>query len=162
MLPRKLTSYMRKLNNAFEKKYVNKVKPSRVSSDSCEALFRMIFYLILLWEKNTSSSKLYKCISNGRSWELIFGGACYQKEFCVSEWVGLKHFETANGNSPWAYIRKGLISEGYLRLRFGRLTIREGLFLFIYLFIYLFIFFFFWGGGAYYRNFTVYCIILSK
>ena len=23
------------------------------------------------------------------SGELIFGGACYWKEFCVSEWVGL-------------------------------------------------------------------------
>ena len=31
---------------------------------------------------------------------------------------GLK---TASTNSPWAYIREGLLSEGYLRLRFGGL-----------------------------------------
>ena len=66
------------------------------------------------------------------SGELIFGGAYYWKEFCVTKWVGLgnknslKHYEnglkqlkTASTNSPWAYFR-------------------EGLFL----------------GGAYYRNFT--------
>ena len=64
--------------------------------------------------------------------ELIFGGACYWKEFCVSKWVGLvnknslkhyenslKHYEnslkqlkTANTNSPWAYFREGLFLEG--------------------------------------------------
>ena len=27
--------------------------------------------------------------------------------------------KTANSNFPWAYIREGLLSEGYLRLRFG-------------------------------------------
>ena len=27
----------------------------------------------------------------------------------------------ANSNSPWAYIREGLLSEGYLRLRFAGL-----------------------------------------
>ena len=40
----------------------------------------------------------------------------------------------------WAYIREGLLSEGYLRLRFGELIFgREG----------LFFYFFFWrrGGG---------------
>ena len=31
----------------------------------------------------------------------------------------LKQLKTANGNSPWAYIREGLLSEEYLRLRFG-------------------------------------------
>ena len=68
------------------------------------------------------------------SGELIFGGAYYWKEFCVSKWVGLvnknsvKHLEnslnqlkTASTNSSWAYIREGLLSEGYLRLRFGGL-----------------------------------------
>ena len=61
------------------------------------------------------------------SGELIFGGACYWKEFCVSKWVGLdnknslKQLKTANTNSPWAYIREGLLSEEFLRLRFGRL-----------------------------------------
>ena len=40
--------------------------------------------------------------------------------------------KTAGTNSPWAYIREGLLSEGYLRLGFG------GLFSGGY---------FFWGGG---------------
>ena len=59
------------------------------------------------------------------SGELIFGGAYYWKEFCVSKWVGLdnknnlKQLKIASTNSPWAYIREGLLSEGYLRLRFG-------------------------------------------
>ena len=29
--------------------------------------------------------------------------------------------KTASTNCPWAYIREGLLSEGYLRLRFGGL-----------------------------------------
>ena len=66
------------------------------------------------------------------SGELIFGGAYYWKEFCVSKWVGLdnknglKHYEnslkqlkTASTKSLWAYIREALLSEGFLRLRFG-------------------------------------------
>ena len=58
------------------------------------------------------------------SGELIFGGAYYWKEFCISKWVGLdnknslKQLETANRNSPWAYIWEGLLSEGFLCLRF--------------------------------------------
>ena len=65
------------------------------------------------------------------SGELIFGAAYYWKAFYVSEWVGLdnknslKHYgnslkqiKTASINSPWAYIRKGALSEGFLRLRF--------------------------------------------
>ena len=68
------------------------------------------------------------------SGELIFGGAYYWKEFCISKWVrlvnknGLKHYEnslkqlkTSSTNSPWAYIREGFLSEGFLRLRFGGL-----------------------------------------
>ena len=57
-----------------------------------------------------------------------------------SKWIGLDNRNSSN--SPLGYIREGLLSEGYLRLRFS----------------------FFWGGGggwvifgrAYYRNFTVY------
>ena len=49
--------------------------------------------------------------------------------------------KTASTNSPWAYIREGLLSEGYLRLRFGGLIFGRAHFR---------------GGGAYYRNFTVY------
>ena len=33
----------------------------------------------------------------------------------------LKQLKTANSNSPWAFIQEGLLSEGYLRLRFGGL-----------------------------------------
>ena len=47
--------------------------------------------------------------------ELIFGGAYYWKEFCVSKWVGLVN-KTATTYSPWAYIWEGLLSEGYLPL----------------------------------------------
>ena len=32
-----------------------------------------------------------------------------------------KQLKTASTNSPWGYIREGLLSEGYLRLRFGGL-----------------------------------------
>ena len=49
--------------------------------------------------------------------------------------------KTANSNSPWTYIREGLLSEGFLRLRFGGLIFRRA---------------YFGGGGAYYRNFTVF------
>ena len=72
--------------------------------------------------------------SKGSFGGLIFGGAYYWREFCVSKWVGLdnknslkyndsslERLKTANPNSPWAYIREGLLSEGYLRLRFGGL-----------------------------------------
>ena len=69
---------------------------------------------------------------------LILGGASHWKEFCVSKWVGLdskncsKQPKTATPISPWAYIREGLLSEGFLRLRcrwliFGRAYFRRGL-----------------------------------
>ena len=45
----------------------------------------------------------------------------------------LKPLKTVNTNSPWAYIWEGLLSKGYLHLRFGGL---------------LFIYFFFFGGGG--------------
>ena len=44
----------------------------------------------------------------------------YWKEFCVSKWIGLDN-KTASTNSPWAYIREGLLSGGFLCLRFGGL-----------------------------------------
>ena len=73
------------------------------------------------------------------SGELIFGGAYYWKEFCVSKWVRLDN-KTASTNSPWAYIREGLLSEGFLLLRLwgGGLILGRA---------YLFICFFFLGGG---------------
>ena len=57
--------------------------------------------------------------------------------------------KTASTNSPWAYIREGLLSEGYLRLRFGGLIFGRA-----YFFIFFYFFFFFWEGEIY-RNFTV-------
>ena len=45
----------------------------------------------------------------------------------------LKQLKTANSNSPWAYIWKGLLSEGFLCLRFRGLILGGG--------------FFWWGGG---------------
>ena len=54
--------------------------------------------------------------------------------------------KTASTNCPWAYIREGLLSEGYLRQRFGGLIFGRT---------------YFGGGGggggggAYYRNFTI-------
>ena len=62
------------------------------------------------------------------SGELIFGGAYYRKEFCVSKWVGLDN-KTTSTNSPWAYIWEGLLSEGFLRLRFGGLIFGRAYFL---------------------------------
>ena len=63
--------------------------------------------------------------------------------------------KVANSNSPWPYIREDVLSEGYLRLRFGdlfsgglifeRAYFWEGLFLRGLIF-----------GRAYCRNFKVY------
>ena len=47
----------------------------------------------------------------------------------------------ANANSPWAYLWEGLLSEGYLRLRFGVLLFGRAYF-----------------EGAYDRNFKGYVI----
>ena len=51
--------------------------------------------------------------------ELSFGGAYYWREFSVSKWVGQpkslrKQPKTTNTNSPWVYIREGLLSEGII------------------------------------------------
>ena len=66
------------------------------------------------------------------SGELILRGAYYWRKFCVSKWVGLEikrdkntkttglnQLKTVNPKIPWAYIQVGLLSERYLRLRFG-------------------------------------------
>ena len=84
---------------------------------------------------------------------LIFGGEYCWKQFCISKWVGLdnnnsdKHYEnslkqlkTANTNSPWAYNREGLLSEGFLRLTFGELIFGRAYFC----------------GALFSRNFTVF------
>ena len=36
--------------------------------------------------------------------------------------------KTASTNSPWAYIREGLLSEGFVRLRFGGLILGRAYF----------------------------------
>ena len=54
------------------------------------------------------------------SGRLIFGGAYYRNEFRASKLVGFD-----DKNILWAYIREGLLSGGYLRLRFGGTYMRE-------------------------------------
>ena len=81
------------------------------------------------------------CSAGLFSGELVFRGAYYWKEFCVSKWVGLdnknslKHYKNNLRqlalNSPWAYTQEGLLLEGFLRLRFGGAYFREGLFFLI-------------------------------
>ena len=93
------------------------------------------------------------------SGELIFGGAYYWKELCVSKCpkngfgLTVQKVKTAKAprkqpkteastNSPWTYSREGLLTEGFLRLRFGGLIFERTFFL---------------GGGGgkvYYRNYT--------
>ena len=75
------------------------------------------------------------------SGEIIFGRIYYWKEFFVSKWVGvdnknslkheksLKKLKTTNPNSPWAYIREGLLSEQFFRLRFVGLICGRAFFL---------------------------------
>ena len=58
----------------------------------------------------------------------FLGGAYFRRGLLF---VGLT-IETVNSNSAWVYIMKGLLSEGFLRLRFGglifgRAYFREGL-----------------------------------
>ena len=82
---------------------------------------------------------------------LIFGGAYLRREICVSKSIGLAcsgkeiyHFcfvllcireQIPCTSPPEAYIRRGDLTEGFLRYDF------EGLI----------------NGGAYFRNFTVCC-----
>ena len=86
---------------------------------------------------------------------LIFGGAYVRREICVSKSIGLAcgeneiyHFcfvfvfcirgQIPSTSPPGAYIRRGTITEGFLRYDFGDLYL-EGL----------------THGGTYFRNFTV-------
>ena len=83
-----------------------------------------------LWLCN--KPRAYICQKGSIAWftfaELIFGRACYHRQFSVSRWFGpdnkktaletlikdnsLKQLKTANPNRPWAYIPEGLLSEG--------------------------------------------------
>ena len=125
------------------------------------------YILIYIYRKNSwayicSKGFLLSLFSGSLLSRLIIGGAYCWREICVSKWVGIDNknslntkknrLKKANSNSPWAYFRKGLLSEGYLRLSFGGAYFREGFF------FYFFINFFFSGGEAYYRNFTVFII----
>ena len=76
--------------------------------------------------------------------ELIIG-----RNFAFQNWLGLtiktaknitKTAYNSSTDSPWAYIWEGLLSEGFLRLRFGGGGVN------------------FYKGGAYYRNLTVSCL----
>ena len=72
------------------------------------------------------------------SGSLFSEGLIIGRNFAFQNWLGLT-IKTAATNSPWAYIREGLLTEGFLRLRFGGLIFGRAYFF----------------GGAYYRNFTV-------
>ena len=65
---------------------------------------------------------------------LIIGG-----NFAIQNGLGLT-IKTANTNIPWAYIREGLLWEGYLVLGFVVLIF----------------------GRAYYLNFTVFCLLYKQ
>ena len=47
-------------------------------------------------------------------------GLIIGRNFAFQNGLGLT-IKTASTNSPWAYIREGLLSEGFVRLRFGGL-----------------------------------------
>ena len=75
---------------------------------------------------------------------LNFGGADFWKGFCASKWVGpdnknsLKQLKKRlSTNSPWADIQEGLLSEGFLHLKFGGAHFHGGGGII-----------FFWGGGG--------------
>ena len=60
-------------------------------------------------------------------------GLIIGRNFAFQNGLGLT-IKTASTNSPWPYIREGLLSEGYLCLRFGGLICRRA--------------YFFCGGGG--------------
>ena len=49
---------------------------------------------------------------------LFSEGLIIGRNFAFQNGPGMK-IKTASTNSPWAYIREGLLSEGFVRLRFG-------------------------------------------
>ena len=55
-------------------------------------------------------------------------GLIIGRNFAFQNGLGLT-IKTVNPNSPWAYIREGLLSEGYLLLRFGGLIFGRAYFL---------------------------------
>ena len=79
---------------------------------------------------------------------LFSEGHIIGRNFAFQNGLGLT-IKTANCNLPWAYIRDGLLSEGYLRLRFWGAYFWEGLF---------------WEGGGLLSEFygRVYRIIMTQ
>ena len=71
-------------------------------------------------------------------------GLIIGRNFAFQNGLGLT-IKTASTNSPWAYIREGLLSEGYLCLRFGGLICRRAYFFFLG-----------GGGGSHYWNFKAF------
>ena len=95
------------------------------------------------------------------SGELIFGGAYYWNEFCVSKLVGLdnknglKHYEnklkrlkTASTNRPSAYIREGLLSIFASQIWGGGLIFGKA--------------YFFGGGGLLWEFYGIFLIVLQE
>ena len=64
---------------------------------------------------------------------LFSEGLIFGRNFAFQNGLDLT-IKIVNPNSPWAYIREGLLSEGYLRLRFGGLNFGRA--------------YFFLGGGG--------------
>ena len=58
---------------------------------------------------------------------LFSEGLIIGRNFALQNGLGLT-IETASTNSPWAYIREGLLSEGFVRLRFGGLIFGKAYF----------------------------------
>ena len=58
---------------------------------------------------------------------LYLGGLIVGGNLTFQNGLGLT-IKTPNSNSPWAYIREGLLSEEYLRLRFGGLIFERAYF----------------------------------
>ena len=93
----------------------------------------------LVYRKSPIISPGLRFVQKGFCWAYFRGslfseGLIIGRNFAFQNGFGLS-VKTASSNSPWAYIREGLLSEGYLRLRFGGLIFGGGGL------------FFFWGGG---------------
>ena len=55
---------------------------------------------------------------------LFSEGLIIKRNFAFQNGLGLT-IKTASTNNPWAYVREGLLSEGFVRLRFGGLKLER-------------------------------------